>query len=145
MRRREPRYDVPKKAPDGPLRLVQEFLNTGDREHGREWLDSPEALKGWLMERDARAPLRSRHPRRSREVARDQGGATGARPHARRLPASQAATALLDDVAGAAQLTMRFDPGGAAWLEPAASGRPARSVDSSPMFSQRRSTAAGSG
>lgn len=122
MRRREPRYDVPKKAPDGPLRLVQEFLNTGDREHGREWLDSPEALKGWLMERAlvhpservTRADLaRSLETREAlRELVRTRGG----------HPASQAATALLDDVAGAAQLTMRFDPGGAAWLEPAASG-----------------------
>jgi predicted RNA-binding Zn ribbon-like protein len=45
-----PRYDVPKKAP-GSLRIVQEFLNTADREHGREWLDSPAALRRWLRER----------------------------------------------------------------------------------------------
>lgn len=122
MRRREPRYDVPKKAPDGPLRLVQEFLNTGDRGHGREWLDSPQALTGWLTERAlvhpservTRADLaRSLETREAlRELVRTRDGP----------PASQAATALLDEVAGAAQLTMRFDPGGAAWLEPAASG-----------------------
>jgi predicted RNA-binding Zn ribbon-like protein len=36
-----PRYDVPKAAPE-PLRLVQRFVNTVDRENGREWLGTPE-------------------------------------------------------------------------------------------------------
>ena len=122
MRRREPRYDVPKKAPDGPLRLVQELLNTGDREHGREWLDSPEALHRWLLERDlvgrsdriTRADLAQTLETREalRELVRTRSG----------MPAGAEAIALLDDVAGAAQLTMRFDAGGAAWLEPAAAG-----------------------
>jgi predicted RNA-binding Zn ribbon-like protein len=35
-----PRYDVPHAAPD-PLRLVQRFVNTVDREHGHEWLGTP--------------------------------------------------------------------------------------------------------
>ena len=122
MRRREPRYDVPNKAPDGPLRLVQELLNTGDREHGREWLDSPEALHSWLLERDlvgrsdriTRADLaRTLETREAlRELVRTRSG----------VPAGEAAIALLDDVAGAAQLTIRFDAGGAASLEPAAAG-----------------------
>lgn len=122
MRRREPRYDVPKKAPDGPLRLVQELLNTGDREHGREWLDSPEALHRWLLERDlagrsdriTRADLaRTLETREAlRELVRTRSG----------VPAAEAAIALLADVAGAARLTIRFDAGGAASLEPAATG-----------------------
>jgi predicted RNA-binding Zn ribbon-like protein len=48
---RQPRYDIPKRAP-GSLRLVQEFLNTRDKEHGREWLDTPEALRRWFADRD---------------------------------------------------------------------------------------------
>ena len=47
--RRVPRYDVPKAAPE-PLRLVQRFVNTVDREHEREWLGSPDELEAWLRE-----------------------------------------------------------------------------------------------
>jgi predicted RNA-binding Zn ribbon-like protein len=42
-----PRYDVPNAAPE-PLRLVQRFVNTVDREHGREWIATPAALAEWL-------------------------------------------------------------------------------------------------
>ena len=38
-----PRYDLPRAA-DGPLRVVQLFVNSVDREHGREWLPTPRAL-----------------------------------------------------------------------------------------------------
>src|SRR5438477_9383600 len=46
-----PSYDLPNAAPE-PLRLVQLFVNTADREHGREWLATPEALRDWFAERD---------------------------------------------------------------------------------------------
>ena len=45
-----PRYDVPKAAPE-PLRLVQLFVNTVDREHGREWIGTVRDLRGWLRDR----------------------------------------------------------------------------------------------
>jgi predicted RNA-binding Zn ribbon-like protein len=38
-----PNYDLPNAAPE-PLRRVQLFVNSTDREHGREW------LPGWLEE-----------------------------------------------------------------------------------------------
>ena len=41
------RYDLPRAAA-GPLRLVQLFVNSTDREHGREWLPSPDSLAAWL-------------------------------------------------------------------------------------------------
>jgi predicted RNA-binding Zn ribbon-like protein len=44
-----PRYDVPKAAPE-PLRLVQRFVNTVDRENKREWIGSPSELGAWLRE-----------------------------------------------------------------------------------------------
>jgi predicted RNA-binding Zn ribbon-like protein len=44
------RYDVPKAAPE-PLRLVQLFVNSVDKENGREWLPTPEALARWFEER----------------------------------------------------------------------------------------------
>lgn len=47
---RSPRYDVPKAAPQ-PLRIVQEFVNTVDLEHEREWLARPADLLAWGRER----------------------------------------------------------------------------------------------
>ena len=41
------RYDLPRAAA-GPLRLVQLFVNSTDREHGLEWLPSPDTLTAWL-------------------------------------------------------------------------------------------------
>jgi len=46
-----PRYDVPKAAP-GSLRLVQQFVNTVDHEHGRDWWPTPAALSDWLVEHE---------------------------------------------------------------------------------------------
>src|SRR5919202_4309282 len=46
-----PRYDVPKAAPQ-PLRLVQQFVNTVDHEHGREWIGTRDELRAWLTEHD---------------------------------------------------------------------------------------------
>jgi len=43
------RYDLPKAAPD-PLRLVQQFVNTVDLEHGREWLSTHDELEAWCTE-----------------------------------------------------------------------------------------------
>jgi predicted RNA-binding Zn ribbon-like protein len=45
-----PRYDLPAAAPE-PLRLVQLFVNTVDREHGREWIGTVHELRAWLRER----------------------------------------------------------------------------------------------
>ncbi len=49
MRRELPRYDIPKKAPD-PLWLVQLFVNTIDREHGRDSLGTPSRMRDWFVE-----------------------------------------------------------------------------------------------
>jgi predicted RNA-binding Zn ribbon-like protein len=44
-----PRYDLPRAA-EGPLRLVQLFVNTVDHEHGHEWWPTPAALATWFTE-----------------------------------------------------------------------------------------------
>ena len=119
MSRREPRYDVPKKAP-GSLRLVQEFLNTRNAEADLEWLDSPAALRRWLADRDfgsvrvSRADLeRAREVREAlRELVRARGGGTSNRQAAR----------LLNRVADDAGMTVRFDESGDASLGAAAGG-----------------------
>jgi predicted RNA-binding Zn ribbon-like protein len=58
--RKPPRYDIPKAAPQ-PLRLVQQFVNTIDLEHEREWLTA------WLGERGVVASSESELDR-AREV-----------------------------------------------------------------------------
>ena len=50
MSKKAPRYDVPNAAP-GALRLVQELVNSVDKEHGREWLATPAELEAWLETR----------------------------------------------------------------------------------------------
>jgi predicted RNA-binding Zn ribbon-like protein len=100
-----PRYDVPKKAP-GSLRIVQEFLNTADREHGREWLDSPAALRRWLRERGLGAVrVESKDVTRARALRdslREFVGGTDTRAPAR-----------LNRVAREAGISLRFNADGA--------------------------------
>jgi len=65
-----PRYDLPKSAP-APLRLVQEFVNTSDREHGRELLPGRAELRTWLRTRNLiaqRANVQPSDVRRTREL-----------------------------------------------------------------------------
>jgi predicted RNA-binding Zn ribbon-like protein len=45
----------PKRAPE-PLKVLQRFVNSVSFERGEEELDSPEALKSWLVERDLMSP-----------------------------------------------------------------------------------------
>ena len=70
-RRRPPRYDLPKAAPE-PLRLVQLFLNTTDHETGRELLPTPDALRRWFAENgvavDRAGPAGLRRAREFREA-----------------------------------------------------------------------------
>jgi predicted RNA-binding Zn ribbon-like protein len=67
------RYDLPRAAP-GRLRLVQLFVNTVDREHGREWWPTADDLGAWFAEqgllaiRPAAADLE--HARELREALR---------------------------------------------------------------------------
>lgn len=64
-----PKYDLPKAAPQ-PLRLVQQFVNTVDLEHGREWLATPAALATWCAEHglELEGPLGASDLRRAHEV-----------------------------------------------------------------------------
>jgi predicted RNA-binding Zn ribbon-like protein len=100
-----PRYDVPKKAP-GSLRIVQEFLNTADLEHDREWLDSPATLRRWLRERGFGAVrVESEDVTRTRalrEALREFVGGTDTR-----------AAAQLNRVAHEAEISLRFYASGA--------------------------------
>jgi predicted RNA-binding Zn ribbon-like protein len=54
------RYDLPNAAPE-PLRLVQRFVNTVDKDHGREWLATPHDLARWFEETDLGRVRATRH------------------------------------------------------------------------------------
>jgi len=47
-----PGETAPEKTAPEPLRLVQRFVNSVDLESGEDELESPEALRAWLGERD---------------------------------------------------------------------------------------------
>jgi predicted RNA-binding Zn ribbon-like protein len=114
-----PRYNVPKAAP-APLRLVQLFVNTSDREHEREWLSDPPALEAWCREHDVPAVavtdadlLTARSLREAlRAMLRGNGGE----------PVDPAAFAVVNKAAAAAILTARLDARGGLTFTPLAPG-----------------------
>lgn len=112
-----PRYDVPKAAPPA-LRAVQEFVNTVDLEHGREWLATPADLDRWLLERSlgATAPPATAE-QLSRAVALREALRALLRTNNRR-PLDERAIDVLNDAASRAGIELRFG----------ADGRPAAAV-----------------
>lgn len=90
-----PRYDLPKAAPE-PLRQVQQFVNSVDLEHGRDWLPD------WLAERGLGGELeRARALREAlRALVLGHNGAA----------LDPAALALVNDAA--TRLSLQLDPGG---------------------------------
>jgi predicted RNA-binding Zn ribbon-like protein len=54
----------------GALRLVQDFVNTVDREHGPDLLDEPQALREWLDRRELApgSPVGAAGAERAREL-----------------------------------------------------------------------------
>ena len=102
---------------DGDLRLVQDFVNTLDREHGNDLLDGTEGLAAWLRHRNLDAeglgPADVARAVEVREALRalllaNNGG-----------PAPPQADAVLEDAARRAALAPVF---GEAALVPAAGG-----------------------
>ncbi len=119
--RKAPRYDVPNAAPE-PLRTVQAFVNTTDREHGREWLATPDDLRNFLGERgllDSEAtatPAALRRARELREALRALLVASSGGPE------PVAALEVLNAAARRARLTLQFPAPAAAEVEVLATG-----------------------
>ena len=57
-----PGESPPEKTAPEPLQLVQRFVNSIDLEDGEDELDSPEALRAWLAERELMAARASVSP-----------------------------------------------------------------------------------
>ncbi|MCA1832955.1 MAG: CGNR zinc finger domain-containing protein [Actinomycetota bacterium] len=105
----------------GPLRLVQEFVNTHDVDDGREDLQTPADLKAWLLERELIEDEQVHaadvvYARETREALRSMllanGGAT----------ADETAVETVNRAATRAQLTLKFDVDGGSGLKPVARG-----------------------
>ena len=104
---------------DGDLRLVQDFVNTLDREHHNELFDGPEGLSAWLDHRglgggrlgpaDVARAVAVREALRALLLANNGG------------QEAPEAYGVLEDAARRARLEARFSPAGAA-LAPAAGG-----------------------
>jgi predicted RNA-binding Zn ribbon-like protein len=106
-------------APE-PIRLVQTFINTNDRE-GDDRLDSPEALRDWLDASGLDAPARVSPAGFERAIAlrealRELVSANGG------LPYDDTATAVVDEAARRAGLHPVMTGPAASALEPDAAG-----------------------
>jgi predicted RNA-binding Zn ribbon-like protein len=119
-----PRYDVPKAAPE-PLRLVQRFVNTVDRENEREWLGSPAELEAWLRENGLAAGRpNARLLRRAHDLREALRELLVANNHGVAPPTDAVAT--VNAVAAAGRLSPRLQEDGLLCLsEPARRSPPA--------------------
>jgi predicted RNA-binding Zn ribbon-like protein len=115
-----PRYDVPKAAP-GPLRLVQELVNSVDLEHGVEWLGTPTELQAWLAERqlDGHRRPSSAELKHAHELRATLRELLIANNEQRTAPE---AAASLERAARRARLTLEYDEHGHLALAPQADG-----------------------
>lgn len=102
-----PRYDIPKTAPPGRLRLVQQFVNTIDLDRAEDWLD-----EAWFAERGLPGTIDLADARKVREAVRSLLSANNT--SAVDLLAIEALNRLSSD----AGLVVRFDVRGGARLEP---------------------------
>jgi len=115
-----PEYDLPNAAP-APLRVVQQFVNTVDCQHRREWLVTPPALGEWLGEHGLGIdePITEGDLRRAidvREAVRSLAKANNGRP----LPAEAIST--LNHAIRAARIEFELDHAGRLSLRPSATG-----------------------
>jgi predicted RNA-binding Zn ribbon-like protein len=117
-----PGESAPEKTAPAPLRVVQRFVNSVDLENGEDELTSPEALRGWLAERDLMDPG-------DRVTGADLKRAIDVREGLRALLLANAGLPLdserverLDAAVGRAGMRMRFRTGADPELEPEAKG-----------------------
>jgi predicted RNA-binding Zn ribbon-like protein len=112
------RQDAP-----GELEQVREFVNTLDVLPGTEELAGAEDLRRWLSEHGlAAADVRVTPAELRRAIALREALRAVLISHTDGTPAPPEATASLDDAAARARLSVRFDRGGGAAIEPGATG-----------------------
>jgi len=100
-------YDVPNEAPPGPLRLVQQFVNSLDLENDADWLDH-----AWFAEHGIAGDEELETAREAREALRallsaNNGG-----------PLEPQAIEKLNGISADVGLAIRFEKPGRTVLEP---------------------------
>jgi predicted RNA-binding Zn ribbon-like protein len=100
-------YHIPRAAPPGLLRLVQQFVNTVDEEHELDWLD-----RRWLAEHGLRGRDDLATAREAREALRALLLANNGEP------VEPSAVEALNRISSDLGLAVRFDELGRTVLEP---------------------------
>jgi len=108
-------------APDR-LRLVQQFVNSVDREHGPDLFADPPRLAGWLVERGLLSPGAMVSEPEWRQIIDVREGLRALALHNNGAPLDADAVARLNAAARSADLLVRIDDAGDAALRPVRAG-----------------------
>lgn len=104
------------------LRLVQQFVNSVDREHGPDLFADPAGLAGWLVERDLLPGGATVSEPEWRQAIDVREGLRALALHNNGVPLDAGAIARLNAAARSADLLVLFDDAGAARLQPVRAG-----------------------
>ena len=113
---------IPEKRAPEPLEVVQRFVNSVDLESGEDELESPDALRGWLAERELMDPA---EPVGEADVGRAVDVREGLRAVLlanNGLPLDEEKLERLDRAARGAGVRVRFRPGRDPELVPETTG-----------------------
>jgi predicted RNA-binding Zn ribbon-like protein len=117
-----PGDSIPDKTAPKPLYLVQRFVNSIDLESGEDELASPETLRAWFAERELMGTNDRVGPADLRRAVDVREGIRALLLRNNALPLDEAKVERLDRAASAAGVRVRFGPGEAPALVPAAKG-----------------------
>ena len=117
-----PGDSIPEKTAPKPLYLVQRFVNSVDRETGEDELESPEALRAWLAERDLMGPTEAVSRADLARALDTREGLRAVLLHNNGLPLDAERVARLDRAVSRAAVRVRFQAGSDPVLVPDAPG-----------------------
>ncbi len=117
-----PGESPPEKTAPEPLRTLQRFVNSIDLESGEDELESPDALRGWLTERDLIGRGERVGPADLRRALDVREGLRALLLQNNGLEPDTGKVERLDAAAARAGVRVRFRPGGEPELAPAAGG-----------------------
>ena len=117
-----PGESTPAKTAPQPLYLVQRFINSVDRETGEDELESPEALRGWLAERELLDPAEGVTEADLARALDVREGLRAVLLANNGLPLDEARVDRLDRAVRRAGVRVRFQPGRDPELVPDSTG-----------------------
>jgi predicted RNA-binding Zn ribbon-like protein len=117
-----PGESTPAKTAPQPLYLVQRFINSVDRETGEDELESPEALRSWLAERELLDPAEGVTEADLARAVDVREGLRAVLLANNGLPLDEARVDRLDRAVRRAGVRVRFQPGRDPELVPDSTG-----------------------